>query len=107
AEISLTAKAARSSQGNVAVHEKRAEEAEAVGERIPPSLPAIMLANPADAEVEAAPAGKGANGTSAGRAAGPANIRPVAPRALERRKSRPSTSYGPRGRGRNARSRSI
>src|SRR6516165_128274 len=46
-------------------------------ERIAPSLPAIMLANPADAEVVAAAAGKGANGTSAGRAADPANIRPV------------------------------
>jgi hypothetical protein len=97
AEISLTAKAARSSQGNVAVHEKRAEEAEAVGERIPPSLPAIMLANPADAEVEAAPAGKGANGTSAGRAAGPANIRPVAPRALERRKGPAFDLLWPKG----------
>ena len=43
AELSLTAKPARNSQGSVAVHEKRAEEAEAGGERIPPSLPAIML----------------------------------------------------------------
>src|SRR5215469_16228173 len=88
AELCLTAKPARSSQGSVAVHEKRAEEAEAVGERIAPSLPAIMLANPADAEVVAAAAGKGANGTSAGRAADPANIRPVAP-PLEHRKGRP------------------
>src|SRR5262249_17377890 len=85
AALSLTAKPARRSQGGVAVHEKRAEEAEAVGERIPPSLPPITLANPADAEVEANPAVKGANGTSAGRAASPADIRPVAP-PLERRK---------------------
>lgn len=93
AELSLTAKPARNSQGSVAVHEKRAEEAEAGGERIPPSLPAIMLANPADAEVEAAPAGKGANGTSAGRAAGPANMRPV----VERRKGPAFDLLWPKG----------
>jgi hypothetical protein len=96
AELCLTAKPARSSQGSVAVHEKRAEEAEAVGERIAPSLPAIMLANPADAEVVAAAAGKGANGTSAGRAADPANIRPVAP-PLEHRKGPAFDLLWPKG----------
>lgn len=55
-----------------------------------------MLANPADAEVEAASAGKGANGTSAGRAAGPANIRPVAP-LLERRKGPAFDLLWPKG----------
>ena len=55
-----------------------------------------MLANPADAEVEAASAGKGANGTSAGRAAGRANIRPVAP-LLERRKGPAFDLLWPKG----------
>lgn len=66
------------------------------GRRKPRPLPAIMLANPADAEVEAASAGKGANGTSAGRAAGPANIRPVAP-LLERRKGPAFDLLWPKG----------
>ena len=66
------------------------------GRRKPRPLPAIMLANPADAEVEAASAGKGANGTSAGRAAGRANIRPVAP-LLERRKGPAFDLLWPKG----------
>jgi hypothetical protein len=96
ADLSLTPKPARSSQASDAVPEKRVEEAEPVGERIPPSLPSITLANPADAEVEAVPAGKGANGTRAGRAAGPANIRPVAA-PLERRKGPAFDLLWPKG----------